>query len=210
MNRKNYNYFVGVDPSFTGLGLSIIDEKNKKITFKELSVDVKHGAFAEIAEASEEMVRLFLSEANEIIRVDAVIGMEIPPVTGMYAVKLWALDTHLYNSLIMNDKYLFNVPYLKFINKKYDSKKDTKEMISRIIEVFKDNGYEVIQTLKDKRGKDRKLTSNQYDSFIYAIRMFVKYYYEKGITNPMLAEIININDRFLEVKETELGKRIAE
>ena len=36
-----------------------------------------------------------------MIRVDAVVGMEIPPVTGMYAVKLWALDTHLYNSLII-------------------------------------------------------------------------------------------------------------
>lgn len=29
-----------------------------------------------------------------------------------------------------------------------------------------------------------------------------------GITNPMLAEIININDKFLEEKETKLGKKI--
>lgn len=68
------------------------------------------------------MVNKFLTINKDIINVTAVIGMEIPPVTGMYAVKLWALDTHLYNNLIMNDKYLFNVPYLKFINKKYESK----------------------------------------------------------------------------------------
>lgn len=29
-----------------------------------------------------------------------------------------------------------------------------------------------------------------------------------GITNPILAEIININDKFLAEKETKLGKKI--
>lgn len=148
---KKYNYFVGIDPSYKGLGISIIDNINKTITFKELSVDVKHGAFAEIATAAEEMVDLFLTENKEIIRVDAVIGMEIPPVTGMYAVKLWALDTMLYNSLIMNDKYLFNVPYLKFINKKYTSKKDTMKMIDNILLEFKDHNYTIVQTLTNKK-----------------------------------------------------------
>lgn len=205
---KEYNLFCGIDPSFKGMGTSIINVKEKTITFNELSVDIEHGAFAEICKASEKMVDLFLNKNREMIRVDAVVGMEIPPVTGMYAVKLWALDTHLYNSLIMNDKYLFNVPYLKFINKKYDGKKDTKEMIYKIIKVFEDNDYKIIQTLKDKRGKDRKLTSNQCDSFIYAIRMFVKYYYDQGIINPILADIININDKFLEEKETKIGKKL--
>lgn len=68
------------------------------------------------------MVDLFLTKNKDMIRTDALVGMEIPPVTGMYAVKLWALDTYLYNNLIMNDILLFNVPYLKFINKKYDRK----------------------------------------------------------------------------------------
>lgn len=205
---SQYNLFCGIDPSFKGLGTSIINTQDKSITFRELSVEVGHGAFAEICKASEEMVDLFLTENQEMIRVDALVGMEIPPVTGMYAVKLWALDTHLYNSLIMNNKYLFNVPYLKFINKKYDGKKDTMEMINNIIKVFEDNDYTIYQTLLNKAGKPRKLTSNQCDSFIYAIRMFVKYHYDNGIANPMLAEIININDRFLEEKETKLGKKI--
>lgn len=207
---KKYNYFVGIDPSYKGLGISIIDNINKIITFKELSVDVKHGAFAEIAAAAEEMIDLFLTENKEIIRVDAVIGMEIPPVTGMYAVKLWALDTMLYNSLIMNDKYLFNVPYLKFINKKYTSKKDTMKMIDDILLEFKDHNYTIIQTLTDKKGKPRKLTSNECDSFLYALRMYVKYYYDNGIEDEVLPFIININPLFIEEKETTLGKKIID
>ena len=207
---KKYNYFVGIDPSYKGLGISIIDNINKTITFKELSVDVKHGAFAEIAAAAEEMVDLFLTENKEIIRVDAVIGMEIPPVTGMYAVKLWALDTMLYNSLIMNDKYLFNVPYLKFINKKYTSKKDTMKMINDILLEFKDHNYTIVQTLTNKKGKPRKLTSNECDSFLYALRMYVKYYYDNGIEDEVLPFIININPLFIEEKETTLGKKIID
>lgn len=207
---KKYNYFVGIDPSYKGLGISIIDNINKTVTFKELSVDVKHGAFAEIATAAEEMVDLFLTENKEIIRVDAVIGMEIPPVTGMYAVKLWALDTMLYNSLIMNDKYLFNVPYLKFINKKYTSKKDTMKMIDNILLEFKDHNYTIVQTLTNKKGKPRKLTSNECDSFLYALRMYVKYYYDNGIEDEVLPFIININPLFIEEKETTLGKKIID
>ena len=207
---KKYNYFVGIDPSYKGLGISIIDNINKTITFKELSVDVKHGAFAEIAAAAEEMVDLFLTENKEIIRVDAVIGMEIPPVTGMYAVKLWALDTMLYNSLIMNDKYLFNVPYLKFINKKYTSKKDTMKMIDDILLEFKDHNYTITQTLTNKKGKPRKLSSNECDSFLYALRMYVKYYYDNGIEDEVLPFIININPLFIEEKETTLGKKIVD
>lgn len=164
------------------MGVSIINNENKTIIFNELSVDVGHGAFAEICKASEKMINLFKEENSEFYRLDTLIGMEIPPVTGMYAVKLWALDTHLYNNVPID--YLFNVPYLKFINKKYDSKKDTKEMINQIIDVFKDNGYTIIQKLKDRRGKDRKLTSNECDSFIYCIRMFVKYHYENRHNKP--------------------------
>lgn len=172
------NLFVGIDPSFRGLGFSCINTNDKYITFNELSVDVGYGSFKEISEASTDMIRLFNHTVYKYIKDESLIGMEIPPVTGMYAVKLWALDTHLYNNIRDKDVWLFNVPYLKFINKKYDSKKDTKEMIEQIINVFKDNGYEINQVLKDKKGKDRKLTSNECDSFIYCIRMFVKYHYE--------------------------------
>ena len=149
---------------------------------------------------------------NELsIIKNPVIGMEIPPVQGMYAVKLWSLDTHLYRNLINNNFtniWLFNVPYLKFINKKYDGKKDTKEMMSKIIEIFKDYDYKITTNLQSKNGKDRKLTSNQLDSFIYAIRMFVKTYMESGKHDDLITEIISLNDKFLEEKETELGKKI--
>ena len=38
--------------------------------------------------------------------------------------------------------------------------------------------------------------------------MFVKYHQENGLLNSAVAEIININERFLEEKETKLGKKL--
>lgn len=206
-NDKKY-LFGGIDPSFKGLGTAIIDTIDKQLIFNELSVELNHGAFSEVCDACEEMIIKF-SDNNSLFESEYMLfGMEIPPVQGLYAVKLWALDTHLYNNFCTNKPYLFNVPYLKFINKKYESKKDTINMINQIIDVFKDNDYEIIQCALTKTGKDKKLTSNECDAFIYAIRMFVKYHYDNGISNPMLAEIININDKFLEEKETIIGKKI--
>ena len=199
--------FFGIDPSFVGFGLSEINLEEKRVRFREFSVDVKHGAFAEITEAAVDMETILMN------RVDfgaSIVGMEIPPVSGMYAVKLWALDSRIYNhiKLYTDDIWLFNVPYLKFINGKTNSKKDTMKMIDDILDVFKSNKFEIIQDLKDKRGKDRKLTSNECDSFLYCVRVFVKYSLENGVNGEIVQEILNVNDKFSIEKETKLGKKI--
>lgn len=139
---------------------------------------------------------------------DAIIGMEIPPVNGFYAVKLWALDSRIYEyfSTLANKVWLFNVPYLKFINGKVNSKKDTMKMIDDIVEVFRFNDFKIIQKIKDKRGKEKKLTSNQCDSFLYCIRVFIKYSLENGKNAELVQDILNINERFTVEKETETGK----
>ena len=199
--------FYGIDPSFVGFGLSEINLDNKVIWFREFSVDVKHGAFAEITEAAVLMEHILDEKTNFM---SSEVGMEIPPVSGMYAVKLWALDSRVYDhvSSEANNVWLFNVPYLKFINGKTNSKKDTMKMIDDILDVFKSNKFEIIQDLKDKRGKDRKLTSNECDSFLYCIRVFVKYSLENGVNGEIVQEILNVNDKFSIEKETKLGKKI--
>ena len=196
-----------IEPSFTGFGLSEINLENKVVWFREFSVDVKHGAFAEITEAAVLMEHILDEKTNFM---SSEVGMEIPPVSGMYAVKLWALDSRVYDhvSSEANNVWLFNVPYLKFINGKTNSKKDTMKMIDDILDVFKSNKFEIIQDLKDKRGKDRKLTSNECDSFLYCIRVFVKYSLENGVNGEIVQEILNVNDKFSIEKETKLGKKI--
>ena len=115
------------DPSFTGFGISTINIQHKILIFDETSVEVGEGSFAEITDAAVQMEE----KVNKTNYFDsAIVGMEIPPVSGFYAVKLWALDSRIYNSIKAkaNQIWLFNVPYLKFINGKNNSKKDTMKM----------------------------------------------------------------------------------
>lgn len=190
------------------MGISKIDTTNKIIDFYEFKTDVEDGAFGQIAPIASEFTKKIYN--TSIFTGNDMIGMEIPPIQGFYAVKLWVLDSMLYNLLTneSNDVWLFNVPYLKFINKKYEGKNDTKQMMDKIISVFEDYGYTINNDLKTKKGANRKLTSNQFDSFIYCIRMFVKYHMENNIHDDLVTEIIEINDRFLESKETRFGKNL--
>lgn len=192
-----------------GFGLSEINLENKVVWFREFSVDVKHGAFAEITEAAVEMEHILDVETNFM---SSEVGMEIPPVSGMYAVKLWALDSRVYNHINneANNVWLFNVPYLTFINGKKNSKKDTMKMIDDILDIFKSYDFTIIQDLKDKRGKDRKLTSNECDSFLYCVRVFVKYSLANGVNAEIVQDILNLNEKFYIEKETKLGKKIEE
>lgn len=199
--------FIGIDPSYKGLGLSFIEINNVERTlfFDEKSVDVGEGSFAEVTKASIEMCK----NIDKVYFLGAEVGMEIPPVNGFYAVKLWALDSRIYEHILQKDPnniWLFNVPYLKFINGKDNSKQDTMKMINDIVEVLKLNDFKVIQCLKNKKGKERKLTSNQCDSFIYCIRVFIKYCLENGLYPEIVQDILNINDKFIVEKETKTGK----
>lgn len=199
--------FKGIDPSFKGLGLSEIDLKHKTLTFDEFSVDIKHGAFAEVSLAADEMIKILDSE---LFWGDSIVGMEIPPVNGFYAVKLWALDSKIYCYLngLAEEIWLFNVPYLKFINGKDNTKKDTMKIIDDIIDIFKCYDFKIVQHITNKKGKPKKLTSNQCDSFLYCIRVFVRYSLENGKNAELVQDILNINERFAVEKETVIGKKI--
>jgi hypothetical protein len=187
------------------MGISNIDIENKVLNFYEYSVEVGEGSFAEVTNASIEMIN------NNFTQLDfkkSYIGMEIPPVSGMFSVKLWALDTRVYEYICKQTKdvWLFNVPYLKFINGKDNTKQDTINMIEQIVKAFETEGFKINQFSKTKNGKDRKLTSNECDSFLYCLRIFVKYSIENGTNAELVQEIISINERFIIEKETLCGK----
>jgi hypothetical protein len=79
-------------------------------------------------------------------------------------------------------------------------------MIEQIVKAFETEGFKINQFSKTKNGKDRKLTSNECDSFLYCLRIFVKYSIENGTNAELVQEIISINERFIIEKETLCGK----
>ena len=194
-------YIIGLDPSFSGAGVAVIDLENKKISLREFSVDLGERTFPYVCKAAMEMTTKLIDNNPEFINKNTLVGIEIPPTQGLFSVKLWALDAYIYNNLIDCKKYLFSTAYLRYIHKKKSDKKDTMNLISIILDLFKEEGFIVEQTLLDKRNKPRKFTSNQCDAMLYATRIYCKYHLENGIIDNVTPQIIELNDRFAVNKE---------
>ena len=181
--------------------MSIINIEDKIITFDQQSVEIADGKFIAIANACLDMITQLLFDHIELVEETSLIGMETPPVMARFTEKLWSLDTLLYRTLYK--PYVFNVAYIKFIHgtSKYN-KKDTINLINEIIQIFIDNGYKINQLFcSEKTGKPRKMTDNESDATVYAVRMFIKYHLENNIESKIVDEILKINPRFKEIKE---------
>lgn len=198
---KKVNIIAGLDPSFRGCGLVLINIETKTITLKEFSVDLGERTFPYICKASENMVSIFKENAKELYSENTWLGIEIPPTRGLFSVKLWALDAHLYNSLTQCKKFLFSTSYLRYIHGKANEKKDTINFINNIFKFFEDSGYTIIQTLTNAKGKPKKYTSNQCDAMLYATRIYCKYFLGEGLQDDVTPQIIEYNDRFIQNKE---------
>ena len=219
---------VGIDPSFTGLGMTVINLEHKTLALKEFGTDLKGGSFSHIVEATDEMVKTAISSLPENT---SLVGMEIPPTQGFYAVKLYALDTHLYRLLKENEiqTYLFGVPYLRYINGKSSKKEDTISTVIELMKIFSRHGFSFFQTnaevmrLTEKKSKTLAyaevnnqpyfgFTHNQADSFIYAVRMLVLFAtcFPQVIVNTglvdLIHDIVDYKPRFAIIKETLTGK----
>lgn len=195
------DYIFGIDPSFSGLGLSKISLPDKIIYLDQKSVDISDGKFIAISNACLDMIVELLSSHPELSSECSYIGMETPPVMARFTEKLWSLDTLLYRSI--NKPYVFNVSYIRFLHgtSKY-SKKNTIDLVNKLLEIFVKNGYVVNQLYcSDKTGKPKKMTDNESDSFIYATRMFVKYHLDNNIESSIVNEILENYIRFKEIKE---------
>lgn len=185
---------VGIDPSFKGMGIAVIDKENKEIRLDELSVELNGGKFKNIAESAAEMTAQVLAHHKLDLMGEVLIAMEQPPSTGFYTEKLWALDTTLYRCLPVKP-FMFPVAYLTYLHGKRNSKDDTINLMNEVIEIFKDNGYEV-------KCSEKKMTSNQADALLYATRMYIRSEQEGSLTD-IGNRIIGLKERYKEFKEDE-------
>ena len=187
---------IGIDPSFKGMGIAVIDKDKKEIRLDELSVELSGGKFRNIAESSAEMTAQVLAHHKEDFEGEILMAMEQPPSTGFYTEKLWALDTTLYRCLPQKP-YMFPVAYLTFLHGKRNTKDDTINLMNEVISLFTQNGYKLICS-------EKKMTSNQADALLYATRMFMR---SEQTTEEGLSEIgkgiYRLKERYAEFKEEE-------
>lgn len=185
-------YIVGIDPSFTAAGVSIIDIRKSQIITTIIGVKaVGNKDFVNLALLANDHAKRIADYINDnTVTVQTCIGMENALPWGYSSAELMALDTVLYNELGPGRVYTFNPTYLNFIMGKH-TKKDSINLANGLLSIFSSFGFE--HSLQ----YSKKLTDGEAESFIYAVRTFVRSFPEHEVTKKILENFEN----FSEIKE---------
>jgi hypothetical protein len=211
------NSYVGLDPSFTGYGISIIDEEIKKVSFFETSYPIDKKSTLRKFDAIE----IISHAVSKILRKNTsdkiFIGQEVSTAyTGWFIAELYALDFETYRknieSLLPAHYDLFSQTYITFITGHKSSLKEQTIFIleDKILPIFVTNGYEVYKdtttmTKTDVKEKNRyikreTITNNEADAFIYALREFIKYSNDNKTKNEILQVLPKLLEDSKELK----------
>ena len=208
--------YIGLDPSFTGYGIAVIQDDLKQVKLFDLPTSFdKHNTtlkFDAIKDITNQVKRITRSESDGS---PTFIGQEVSTAyTGWMVAELFGLAYATYRmiqeKLEVLEHNLYSQTYINFIHAK---KKRTKEetiflLEDEILPLFEKHGYTIWTSKKamtntgvKEEGKNRyirreTITNNEADAMIYALRQFVAYSDESELKK----EILDICPRFKEDK----------
>lgn len=175
------NRYIGEDPSIAHFGISIIDTKSKKIILDDIG-QPKGNDFMMTSWAIANLYNEFQNKYGRLVTKDTVIAQEAPIQTGIMSSHLFALGTYFYLNLGKESDYknikTYHVMKLRKFHKKKYTKKDTIEVVEKILDIFENNGYEIL-VVKSRTKKSLSITDGEADSFMYAIANYVIYENDK-------------------------------
>lgn len=182
-------YIVGIDPSFTAAGVSIVDIDGLQISTTIIGVSaVGNKDFVNLALLANNHAHKIADYINNsTVTHNTCIGMENALPWGYSSAELMALDTILYNHLGPERVYAFNPTYLNFIMGKH-TKKDSINLAKGLLSIFNSFGFEHISQFS------KRLTDGEAESFIYAVRTFVRSFPDHIITKKILENFENFSE----------------
>lgn len=162
---------IGLDPSYKGFGVAIIDTSQKEIRFDLLKSEGTHSYASRLKGASKLVDYLRVKYATDLS--GAIVGIEIPPPQGQYAAGLWGLS-YLVVKTVQARKpysiYLFHPTYIAHV---FQTRKYPKSAIGRMgvktLFTFMEYGYKTNERLV--RGN---LNENKGAAMMFATRLYLR------------------------------------
>lgn len=205
------NSYIGLDPSFTGFGISIIDDELKKVSFYETSYPIDKRSTLKKFDAIEIITHAVQRILSKNIADTSYFGQEISTAySGWFMAELYALDFETYRTNLEEfepESYdLYSQTYITFITGHKSSLKEKTIFLleDEILPIFEFYGYTICKDSTAQTKTDQKegnkyirretITNNEADSFIYALREFIKHSKEEIIKK----EILEVLPRLLE------------
>lgn len=205
-------FYVGLDPSFTGCGISIINSDTKVIDLIEISASInKKSTISKLQAISDisNQVKDIISKGRNSYGI--CIGQEVSTdYTGWFVAELFGLAYGIYEKILTIDNVdsysLYSQGYIKYIHGHRIIKEDTIFLVEDLLNIFRKYGYTVNidktamtstgvkEPNKNRYIKKETITNNEADSFIYALRKFIEY--NKPL--DLSLEILDKHPRFLD------------
>lgn len=195
INSGSQPIYFAIDPSLAGFGIAIIDKNTQTIILDELKADDHHN-FIMMCWSIENMYNDLIEKYQEYINSNTYFAQELPIASGINSGKLNALGIFFYNKLGTFSKYqhikVYHPIKLKVFHhkKKYD-KKDTMNVISDILNIFKEHGYD-IDIRYSRTKKSLQPTNNETDAMMYAIKTYI----DRNIGSIISLKILEKYPRF--------------
>lgn len=183
---------IGIDPSFTRTGISILDTESKVININNFK-----GVMGKHFDISWNQAYDRVLQLNALLKVNnvskAYVLSECPFPGGSSSEGLYQLDSMLFLFLKLS-KYTVDIvhpSYLKHIHHGTYMKKDSVNLYKKLRVVFEKHGY--------KFNKNR-ICHDEAESFIFLTRCFIKQEADKAV----IKDILKVNSNFLDIKEKTL------
>ena len=171
------------------IGLAIIDTKTQTIYLDDLTADDHHN-FILMNWSIYNLLNLFKYKYDCFLTDETYIAQEAPISSGINSGKLNSLGTVFYLELGKDSNYdrinTYHPMKLKsFHHKKNYTKKDTIEVVEKIMEYLESIGYSV-KVVKSRTKKELNITDGEADAFMYAIVCYMKNRPEVKVTKDIM------------------------
>lgn len=199
-------YYIGLDPSMAAFGIAVIDTENKVIILDQMEADSHHD-FVLMCWAISNLWNDFKEKYGNYIELEETyVAQEAPISSGINSGKLNALGYAFFNNIgyyhsFKNIRTYHPMKLKSFHHKKGYTKKDTIEVVERILDYFKSIGYQ-IDIRYSRTKKTLNISDGEADAFIYAVKTYIDKNLNTDITNALL----DMYPRFLVIESIEENK----
>ena len=186
--------FLGLDPSFTRTGYSIIDTEKKIVWIRRASTNIDDKGYNSIWRASWTLTQEIVGSLDELgIILDSVI-MEVPVAGQVFSGGLFMLGTHIIDTL--SNKYQgmdYYTLYPNFVSNRLHGKRSYNKAESTVlafkwIKELQNMGYEIISQ-KSSKNIPIKIVHDEAESFLFLVKLM-------SLKGLIPEELIKVNPNF--------------
>lgn len=210
---------VGIDPSFSCAGVSVMDTEKKIIRLSDARTEIGKKSFENIFWASTR-IHQDIREIIDAVGKPDILVSEKPYAGGRFSSGLHTLDATLFYDYIhryqsLQNVYLMSARFLSHVHsqngiKDYKKSDSTNLVRHQLLPIFEENGWDIDYGSKyaEKKSFKGAMNNDQAESFIFLTGLVISRNEEYGfIDQKMMDELYHVAKGLFSEKDKLLFER---